>query len=396
MKRARAARIGGIALLVVVVLAGLAWFGDVPSVAPLDIYENGGGEPLLQSPEIAVPLVRRALLSYGGVPHDAQLTRLTAERAIAFFPDDTSGPSMLVGFDVTFEPRDGLLLRDRILGRVEAVTQQRCLSGDPLPPRYAPRTPKPLSCTHYVLTFPLRVTWLNREWRPWIVRRFARWRDSFFAPTVAPPASVRTTCSHPVDIAALRRIVAAIYGPSVATHLRFDRAHTETLWARAGTQPGATTATWAPPYPTVRLYRTSLTIVAAIVSDAHNRVVTARFTPPLPRTGASVLTFATSDDEPICPPLPPAPELHWIGRAATWSEIVLILRARAEDEMRWRTSYRMPAGRSSVVATDHHAGAVSTVVVETAQAMEGRWRARFTIDERVPEISSAEFVRIGR
>jgi hypothetical protein len=108
-----------------------------------------------------------------------------------------------------------------------------------------------------------------------------------------------------------------------------------------------------------------------------------------------VLTFAMSDDEPICPPLPPVPEPRWDEPPASWSEIVRIVRARADDEMRGgcRTACR-PGGAASYDRLPSRS--MSTVVVETAQAVEGRWRARFTIDERVPEISTAEFVRIGR
>jgi hypothetical protein len=382
-----------------IVLAGVAWFGDLPSAFPFEIHENGGGEPLLQPPSIAIQLVERALVPYGGLPHDARLTNLGAEEVTAILPNAAASPITVVGFGPTFQPRDALLWKDRILSRVEAVTQQACADGGTLPPRYGARTGHARTCRRYVLTFPLHVTWLKREWRPWIVRRVSRWAGLAFAPVVAPPASVTTTCPRPPDVRAIRRIVAAVDNADVALSQIFDREHTEPLWTRAMAQPGATVARWTPPYPTVPLRRPAA-IVAAVIGDAPGRIVTVRFAVPMEierrdRAGPSVLTFSTTDDEPVCGLAEPPPEPVLTRPAPAWDSIVAIVRRRAETEVRWRTAFHRAPITSRLVSLERHPGAVSTIDVDTTQPADGRWRARFTIDERVPEIREAEFVRVG-
>jgi len=71
------------------------------------------------------------------------------------------------------------------------------------------------------------------------------------------------------------------------------------------------------------------------------------------------------------------------------------VRQRAETEVNWRTAFHRTPLTSRVVAVDRHPGAVSTVDVETTEPADGRWRARFSVDERVPAIAAAEFVRTG-
>jgi hypothetical protein len=379
------------------VLVAVAWFGDFASAIPLDVYENGGGEPLLQSPAVALALVERALVPYGGLPHDAQLTGSASEQATAVLPSRASAPGSGTSFDFTFQPRDALLWKDRILAQVEAVTQQTCADAGALPPRYRARPGMARTCRRYALTFPLHVTWLKREWRPWIVRRVARLTGRAFAPAVAAPASVTTTCSRPPDVGALRRIVAALTGPDVAMSQIFDREHTEPLWTRAAQQPGATIARWNPPYPTVP-FRPPAEIVAAVVVDAPRLGIAVRFAAPIARPGRigpSVLTFSTTDEEPVCGVPEPAPEPHLTRAAPAWDSIVAIVRRRAEAEVHWRTSWHRAPLVSRVVAIERHPGAVSTIDVETTQPADGRWRARFTVDEHVPEIREAEFVQTG-
>lgn len=380
-------------------LIALAWFGDLPSAIPLDMYENGGREPLLQPPEVALALVERALVPYGGVPHDARLTGSASEQATAVLPSGATAPVTVIGFDFTFQPRDALLWKDRILARVEAVTQQTCADAGALPPRYGARPGMARTCGRYTLTFPLHVTWLKREWRPWIVRRVSRWAGVAFAPRVAAPASVTTRCPRPPDVAALRRVVAAIDNADVAMSQIFDRKHTEPLWTMAAQQPGATIARWNPPYPTVPL-RPPLEIVAAVVGDAPRRGIAVRFATPIDigrpgRIWPSVLTFSTTDDEPVCGLAEPAPERRLTRAAPAWDSIVAIVRQRAEAEVHWRTSWHRAPMASRVSAVDRHPGGVSTIDVETTQPSDGRWRARFTVDERVPEIRQADFIRTG-
>lgn len=376
------------------VAGGGAWFGDLSSAVPIDVHQNGGGEPLLQPPSAAVALVERALAPYGGLPHDAQLTEFAFEQAAAISPAGATAPTMVVGFDPTYEPRDALLWKDHILARVEAVTQQTCLDGGTLPLRYEPRNGPAPTCRRYVLTFPLHVTWLKRTWQPWIVRRMIRWRERAFAPAVAPPASITTICRQSPDVGALRRVVAAVDLADYAMSQIFDRKHTEPLWTRAAALPGATIARWSPPYPTVPL-RVPTEIVAAVVSDAPPRMVTVRFAKPIGRTDASVLMFQTTDDEPICGQRDRAPEPTLTRPPPAWDSVVATVRVRAETEMHWRAAGRRTPGSSRVASVDRHPGAISSVVVETAHPFEGRWRARFTVDERVPEIRQAEFARTG-
>ena len=399
MKRSGRRRLTLGAIAAFPVLIAVAWFGDFASAIPFDVHENGGGEPLLQPPAVAIALVERALVPYGGVPHDAQLTGSASEQATAVLPSGAMSPVTVTGFDATFQPRDALLWKDRILARVEAVTQQTCADGGTLPPRYGARPGMARKCGRYALTFPLHVTWLKREWRPWIVRRVSRWADRAFAPAVAAPASVTTTCPRPPDVGALRRIVAAVDNADFAMSQIFDRKHTEPLWTMAAQQPGATIARWDPPYPTVPL-RPPAEIVAAVVGDAPRRVITVRFATPVEmgrpgRIGPSVLTFSTTDDEPVCGLPEPAPEPHVTRAAPAWDSIVAVVRERAEAEVHWRTSWHRAAMASRVVAVDRHPGAVSTIDVETTQPSDGRWRVRFTVDERVPEIRDAEFARAG-
>jgi hypothetical protein len=399
VKRSGRRRVTLVAIAAFPALIAIAWFGDLASAIPFEVHENGGREPLLQPPAVAVALVERALVPYGGVPHDARLTGSASEQATAVLPSGATAPAAVTGFDVTFQPRGALLWKDRILARVEAVTQQTCADGGTLPPRYGARPGMARTCRRYALTFPLHVTWLKREWRPWIVRRVSRWAGVAFAPTVAAPASVTTTCPRPPDVGALRRIVAAVGDADFAMSQIFDREHTEPLWTMAVAQPGATIARWNPPYPTVPL-RVPAEIVAAVVGDAPRRIVTVRFATPMDigrsgRIGPSVLTFSTTDDEPVCG----LPERELEARpthpAPAWDAIVAVVRRRAEAEVHWRTSWHRAPSTSRVVAVDRHPGAVSTIDVETTQPSDGRWRARFTVDERVPEIRQAEFVRAG-
>jgi hypothetical protein len=398
VKRNRRRRLTLGAIAAFPVLIAFAWFGDLSSAIPFDVYENGGGEPLLQSPAVALALVERALVPYGGLPHDAQLTGSALEQATAILPSGATAPVTVTGFDWTFQPRDALSWKDRILARVEAVTQQSCADGGTLPPRYVGRRGMPRTCARYTLTFPLHVTWLKREWRPWIVRRISRWAGRSFARAVAAPASVTTTCPRPPDIGALRRVVAAIDNEDFAMSQIFDREHTEPLWTRATAQPGATIARWNPPYPTLPSHPPA-EFVAAVVGDAQRRVVTLRFATPMEgvrgRIGPSVLTFSTTDDEPVCGLPEHAPEPRPMHAALAWDYIVAVVRQRAETEVHWRTSFHRAPMASRVVAVDRHPGAVSTIDVETTQPSDGRWRARFTVDERSPEIRDAEFVRTG-
>jgi hypothetical protein len=382
------------------VLIAVAWFGDLASAIPFDVHENGGGEPLLQSPAVALALVERALVPYGGLPHDAQLTGSASEQASATLPSAATAPGTGTSFDFTFQPRDALLWKDRILAQVEAVTQQTCADGGTLPLRYGARPEMPRTCGRYTLTFPLHVTWLKRAWRPWIVRRVGRWAGRAFAPAVAAPASVTTTCPRPPDVGALRRIVAAADGPDVAMSQIFDSEHTEPLWTRAAQQPGATIARWDPPYPTLPL-RPPAEIVAAVVVDAPRLGIAVRFARPIEMgrpglIGPSVLTFSTTDEEPVCGlSEPAAPDPPLTRAAPAWDSVVAAVLQRSKAEVHWRTSWHRAPMAGRVVAVNRHAGAVSTIDVETTQPADGRWHARFTVDERVPEIREAEFVRAG-
>lgn len=393
MQNPRRKRLTVVAIAAFAAFVGISWFGDLSSAIPLDVHEDGGDEPLLQPPAVAAALVRRALVPYGGLPHDAQLTASVTNMATAMVADGTTAQPMVVGFNQTYEPNDAPAWKDHIVARVGAVTQQTCADGGSLPLRYRLRTGPAPTCRRYVLTFPLHVTGLQREWRPWLVRGITRWAVRTFGPAVSAPASVTTSCPRPPDVAALRRVVAGIDGVDYPMSFIFDRKHMERSWTMALEQPGATVARWTPPYPVVRVHD-AVEIVAAVVGDAPNRIITVRFSTPLPRTGGSVLMFHTTDDEPVCGPLERAREPRLTRPGTAWDSIVAIVRARAESEVRWRTSGHRAPGSSRVVSVDRRPGTVSSVVVETSQPYDGRWRARFTLDERVPEIRDAEFTRI--
>jgi hypothetical protein len=394
----RARKIGAAAVVFVVLLA-LAWFGDAGSAIPMDAFDEPSTETVLQPPGVALRLVERALAPTGGVPHDARLTRFEPRVYDTILVHEPGRIVSVAGYNITFEPSDAVEPTDHITAHVGADTVRTCLDGGALPESYGGRTTEP-SCRHYTIAFPLRVVSLRRQWRPWPVRLAARRLDAWFAPQFAAPDSVEEGCNGR-DIGAFRRVLAAASTPFTPK----GYVDVAALWERAVQQAAdghGVLARWESPYPVMRFegprygFHTDAEISEAIVLDVpvfpgwQQRLVLLRASRPIGQLLVGVL--GTTSDEPVCPPLrsvqatpPPAP-------LPAWDTLVRVVRARSEDEIRLLAVSGGTTMGSRVVAADRHPGATSTIEIET-WIDRARWRGRFTIDERVPEVRGAEFVR---
>jgi hypothetical protein len=165
-----------------------------------------------------------------------------------------------------------------------------------------------------------------------------------------------------------------------------------------GDRPAAT-VTWSSPYPTApswppgrpRVPVREAIVVDGMLQDVLERAVIVRFAHPDHKI--SVRALRTADDEPVCPPLREQPAVAYAPPVPDWDAMLAFAVERAQDEARWRTSFRPPATTSRVTGTERHPGGSSAIDVETHQGPE-RWHARFTIDEREPALREAEFTRL--
>ena len=402
--------------IVVAALAG-AWYGDLASAIPVTAIVDQGDAPVLQPPRAALALVERRIMLYGGMPHDARLTAFTTFKHHTVFPGGRTSPGSVIGYNLTYQPEDAVSVDDVIRVHVDAGTERTCLDGGSLDVPSAARM-GPASCSHYRIAFPLRVSGFARTWRPRAVRWLRlRW-DRRFAPMAPGPSVLESQCSHP-NPDAVRRIVAAIDGP-LQLKGRFDE---QALWepsAETVRNGGGAIATWAPPYPVVRFGPRNGSVVdeiairQAIVLDGPvggrpERLLLAKvdwdaamrrlaaLDPEAARRARSrprrdVVALLTASEERVCrfvhdPTVAPPPV-----EPPAWDAIVGLVRSHAEDEGRRLVAYRGDAPASTVVASDRHAGAFSTVDVATVRGAE-RWRARYTVDEREPGLREADYTR---
>jgi hypothetical protein len=389
------------ATCVAALLAG-AWLGDAGSAIPIEWFRESGTEPLLQPPEAALRLLERRLQLMGGIPHDARLTRFAPFSYDTALAADPRRIVSVTGYNFTFEPDDTVSPNERITARVDADTLRTCLDGGALASPYGGRHSEP-SCHRYRLAFPLRVASFERHWRPRALRVAMRWRDSAFAPRFAAPTSIETGCSTAAGTDSFRRVVAAGTEP-LALKGRFDA---RALWepSVAAVHAGhGILGTWAPPYPTIRLaqpFRGGLNEVpirAAVVLDIPvggrpERLVLVR-TAQSPSQADDVGALEAASDEPVCSPLRVVEAETPVVGPWGWDAIVRIVRARAEDEARWIAAFRGSALDSRIVRIDRRAGDTSTVDVETG-VDRSRWKGRFAVNERVPEITGAEFTKLA-
>ena len=352
---------------------------------------------MLQPSETAVRLVERALAPTGGLPHDAVLTKFTP------YSLHEGGVVSVTGWNLTFEPRDAVEPHDRITAHVGPDTIRTCLDGGALAsPLGGGRTSEP-SCRHYEITFPLAVASLERQWRPWPERSIARRLDVWFAPQFAAPESVEEGCSNR-DLGAFRRIVAS----ATASFAPKGFVDVPALWesaVQAAANGHGVLARWDPPYPTIHIpaprngedpnpeIREAVVLDVPIWPAWWRRLVLVRGSRPIQKV-LLLGVLETTNDEPVCPPLRLAPAAPPPPRLPPWDALVAAVRERAEDEMRWIVAFHGNTLGSRVVSTDRHAGATSTIDVET-WGDRSRWRGRFTIDERVPELRRAEFERLA-
>lgn len=385
-----------IALLLVI-----AWLGDAGSAIPIHAFGEPRGELMLQPPETAVRLVEHALAPTGGLPHDARLTQFTPYSNSALLSGYRGRVDSVTGWNMTFEPSDAVESQDRITARVSPEAIRTCLDGGALGSPYGSRTSEP-SCRHYEMTFALRVASLYRDWRPRPRRFLARRLDAWFAPQFAAPESVEEGCGNR-DMGAFRRAVAAATAPFAPK----GNVDVPALWERAvqaAMDGHGLLARWDPPYPAIHIdgpfhgndpnpeIREAVVLDVPVFPGWSRRLVLVRSSRPIQRFSL-VGALETTNDEPVCPPLRIAQAVLPPAELPPWDTLVQILRARAEDEMRW-TAVRGTTLGSRVVGTDRHAGAISTIDVET-WFDRMRWRSRFTIDERVPELRRAEFERLA-
>jgi hypothetical protein len=161
-------------------------------------------------------------------------------------------------------------------------------------------------------------------------------------------------------------------------------------------------AKWELPYPVIRFeghpsgsrreteISEAIVVDVAVFADWPRRIVLVRA--PRPIEKLLVGAFETTNDEPVCPPARITTATPPPAAVPAWDTLLRIARARSEDEMRW-LAFRGSTLDSRIVQTDHHAGATSTIDVE-AWIGRAHWRGRFMIDERVPELREAEFVRL--
>jgi hypothetical protein len=393
-------RIGRGAAVLTIVLAA-AWYGDAGSAIPLDGWGEPAGEPMLQPPSVALRLVERDLWPYGGLPRDARIAEFTPYVHNTTVEGDPRRVISASGYNLTFVRGDAIQPADEIRAQVGTETIRRCLDGGTLASPYEERKTEP-SCHHYRITMPVHVTSVRRHWRPWPVRAMTRRLDAWFAPQFQAPESIEEGCSKR-DLGAFRRAVAAATIPFAPK----GYVDIPALWERAvksAMDGHGLLARWNPPYPSVRFaavqsgYRTLTEgeISEAIVLDVPvfpnwSRLVLVRSPRPIDKLLVGALE--TTNDEPVCPPVRIAEAASPPAALPDWDTLQRIVQARAEDEIRWLAAFRGTTLGSRVVATDHHAGATSTIDVET-WIDRAHWRGRFTVDEHVPELRDAEFTRL--
>jgi hypothetical protein len=397
-----------IAIATIGVAAALAWYADLPSAISIDRNAEHGDEPMLQSPATALHLLDDELNRLGGVPHDV--------RVLSFGPF-TSASNGVAAYNVKLVPRDAIQFDDYIRARIAISPRETCLDGGTTIVRHGERSIEGPPCRSYRLDFPLRVVDLHRSWTPWPARVVRSWWERRFGRTIGVPSRVTTTCHGAVDVAAVRRVVAAIDAPLALKGGRspwgmgsaYDSKHPwESALLVARNHPAAVAA-WSPPYPTIPSgsYRSSsalgpgepLELHDAVVADApfdgrEERAVIARFGVG-GRAGTGVWGFLTTSGEAVCvPPLRFADANIPAAREHDWPSTVATALTRAESESAMRVWYRSSLSSSRVVETDRRPAGTSTIDVETIGPNDGRWRAHFTVDERVPAFVSAEFTRI--
>ncbi|MEA2718910.1 MAG: hypothetical protein QOJ39_774 [Candidatus Eremiobacteraeota bacterium] len=387
---------------VLVVLLALAWFGDAGSAIPIASFGEPGTETMLQPPGVALWLVERALAPYGGMPHDAYVADFTPRRLDTFVEGDADRVVSVTGYNLSFAPRDAIQSDSRITARVGLDTVRTCLDGGTLESPYAGGRRTEPSCRHYRIAFALRVAELERHWWPRPLRVVRRRWDTWFAPQFAEPESVEEGCNGR-NMGAFRRALAAATIPFTPK----GYVDVPALWERAVQQAAdghGVLARWDSPYPALRFEgprygaHTDAEISEAIVSDVpvvpgwRDRLVLVRAPRPIGKLLVGVL--GTTDDEPVCPASRVAQATPPPAYQPPWDALVRVVRARSEDEIRRLAAFRGTTLGSRVVAADHHPGAISTIDVETWIGRV-RWRGRFTIDERVPELRDADFTRLA-
>ncbi len=305
-------KIGAIAG-VVVALGVMGWLGDALCAIPIEFSDNATtwADGVVVTQREAESFVERAADDFGGLPHDAHVAETSVERKFVVEPRAPSSQPATTGLTLTYLPWNATSFQDHVIARVVvAGIVRRCLDSGRSTIVTAFPAIRPPACRRFVDSPELQLTGFIRAWRPWPERAAALLWERAFGRRTRPPGSVAGACPRP-DIDAVRRVVAAASGYSGAMGLRLDRPHTERLWRYGANAPSSVVASWSratAPVVTTPSGARLPPIRSAAIRDGVQRFLALRFWDPISPLGATVLPFASDDEESVCGGLPLAIE----------------------------------------------------------------------------------------
>jgi hypothetical protein len=346
-------------------------------------------EPILQPPRAAFDIALEAIRRYGGLPRDAQLRGVTADRASDATPGSTR-PSIVTRYSFSWQPRDETTWHDHVIVSVGTRIEPHCADAGSMPEQ--PGQFQPSTCRSYIVRYALQPVWVRRVWHPWPLRRITSALTRWSARLAPMPSSFTTACKH-IDVLALRRVVGNAGDPIITLGSNRNRPTWTQLTKDFGDSQSVT-AHWSPPYPTMTtIRRAPVEYRDAFVSGEGALAI--RFAHPSSERGRYLpewFSFESTVQDAVCPPRHlREPSVSTRGELP-WRTVLAILQARAEHEAVDRTkSVRGLASR--LTSVDERDPKRSLVTIETRLPHEGTWLATYTVDRNTPAILEARYQR---